>query len=318
MEKTSLTSRKSLGLAVLGVIFVALAVLPLLTEAYIVVLLSDILKYITLTVAWVMFAGPTGYISLASAAFYGVGLYTAAILNGEIPFPLVIILAGIFCFIVALGVGALTLRLKGVYFTIFTFGLVQLLYYAVAEAERIATGKRGRFVSTEAVDTVYWAMLIVTVLTLVAAMLLRRSRHGLALQSIGEYEEAAEHSGVNVVRTKMLVFAVSSVFMGMAGAIIATRRAYIDPGIAFDLNVSFLPVLMAILGGTTNLIGPVIGAAFFAYLGEFLLTRLPNLYMLAFGAVMVLAILFFPQGIWGLLVQVWRRVRGDRRAPTGA
>jgi branched-chain amino acid transport system permease protein len=312
MEKTSLISRKNLGLAVLAVIFVVLAILPLLTEAYIVVLLSDILKFITLTVAWVMFAGPTGYISLASAAFYGVGLYTAAILNGEIPFPLVIILAGIFCFIVALGVGALTLRLKGVYFTIFTFGLVQLLYYAVAEAERIATGKRGRFVATEAVDTVYWAMLIVTVLALAAAMLLRRSRHGLALQSIGEYEEAAEHSGVNVVRTKMLVFAVSSVFMGMAGAIIATRRAYIDPGIAFDLNVSFLPVLMAILGGTANLIGPVIGATFFAYLGEFLLTRLPNLYMLVFGAVMVLAILFFPQGIWGLLVQVWRRIREGR------
>lgn len=312
MEKTSLISRKNLGLAVLAVIFVVLAILPLLTEAYIVVLLSDILKFITLTVAWVMFAGPTGYISLASAAFYGVGLYTAAILNGEIPFPLVIILAGIFCFIVALGVGALTLRLKGVYFTIFTFGLVQLLYYAVAEAERIATGKRGRFVATEAVDTVYWAMLVVTVLALAAAMLLRRSRHGLALQSIGEYEEAAEHSGVNVVRTKMLVFAVSSVFMGMAGAIIATRRAYIDPGIAFDLNVSFLPVLMAILGGTANLIGPVIGATFFAYLGEFLLTRLPNLYMLVFGAVMVLAILFFPQGIWGLLVQVWRRIREGR------
>ena len=189
---------------------------------------------------------------------------------------------------------------------------MQLLYYAVAEAERIATGKRGRFVATEAVDTVYWAMLIVTVLALAAAMLLRRSRHGLALQSIGEYEEAAEHSGVNVVRTKMLVFAVSSVFMGMAGAIIATRRAYIDPGIAFDLNVSFLPVLMAILGGTANLIGPVIGATFFAYLGEFLLTRLPNLYMLVFGAVMVLAILFFPQGIWGLLVQVWRRIREGR------
>ncbi len=317
MDGRLLIQRRSIGLVVLAVIFVVLAVLPLMTERYIIVLFSDILKFIVLTAAWVMFAGPTGYISLASAAFYGVGLYTSAILSGEIPFPLVIILAGVFCFVVALGVGALTLRLKGVYFTIFTFGLVQLLFYAVAEAERIATGKRGRFVSTESITTVYWAILVVAALVLIVALLLRRSRHGLALQSIGAYEEAAAHSGVNIMWTKILVFALSSVFMGMAGAIIATRRAYIDPGIAFDLNVSFLPVLMAVLGGMTNLIGPVIGAVVFAYLGEFLLTRLPDLYMLAFGAVMVLAILFFPQGIWGLLVQVWRRIKKGR-APQGA
>ncbi len=315
MKRTSPLSSRNISLALLGIVFVLLAILPQLTEAYIVVLLSDILKFIVLTVAWVIFAGPTGYISLASAAFYGVGLYTAAILNADMPFPLVVILAGVFCFIVALGVGALTLRLKGVYFTIFTFGLVQLLYYAVAEVERIATGKRGRFVSTENTETVYYAMFILTVLVLVTAVLIRRSRHGLALRSIGEYEQAAEHSGVNVIWTKVLVFAGSSVFMGMAGAIVATRRAYIDPGIAFDLNVTFMPVLMAILGGMTNLIGPVIGAAVFAYLGEFLLTRLPDLYMLVFGAVMVLAILFFPQGLWGLLAQGWSKLRGGRRAP---
>ncbi len=82
-----------------------------------------------------------------------------------------------------------------------------------------------------------------------SAFLIRRSRYGLALQSIGEYEEAAAHSGINVVRTKVITFAVSAVFMGMAGAIIATRRTYIDPGIAFNLNHSFLPVLMAMFGG---------------------------------------------------------------------
>jgi len=72
-------------------------------------------------------------------------------------------------------------------------------------------------------------------------MYIRRSRYGLALQSIGEYEEAAAHSGINIVRTKVLIFATSAVFMGMAGAIMATRRSYIDPGIAFDMQTSFLP-----------------------------------------------------------------------------
>lgn len=317
MKTNSLISSKNAGLVLLGIVFIFLAVLPQLTHAYIIVLFSDIMKFVVLTVAWVLFAGPTRYISLASAAFYGVGLYTAAILNASLPFPLVVILAGVFCFVVALGVGALTLRLKGVYFTIFTFGLVQLLFYAVAEIERIATGKRGRFVATEGTETVYYAMFILVVVTLLAAVLIRRSRHGLALSSIGQYEEAASHSGVNVVRTKVLIFAVSSIFMGMAGAIVATRRAYIDPGIAFDLNVSFMPVLMAILGGTRHLVGPVIGAIIFAYLGEFLLTRLPDLYMLVFGAVMVIAILFLPRGVVGLAQQLWRKYRGGARAPAG-
>ncbi|NLO27652.1 MAG: branched-chain amino acid ABC transporter permease [Actinobacteria bacterium] len=317
MKTNSLISSKNAGLVLLGVIFIVLALLPQFTHAYVIVLFSDIMKFVVLTVAWVLFAGPTRYISLASAAFYGVGLYTSAILNASLPFPLVVILAGVFCFIVALGVGALTLRLKGVYFTIFTFGLVQLLFYAVAEIERIATGKRGRFVATEGTETVYYAMFILVVVTLLVAVLIRRSRHGLALSSIGQYEEAASHSGVNVVRTKVLIFAVSSIFMGMAGAIVATRRAYIDPGIAFDLNVSFMPVLMAILGGTRHLVGPVIGAIIFAYLGEFLLTRLPDLYMLVFGAVMVIAILFLPRGLVGLAQQLWRKYRGGARAPAG-
>ena len=147
------------------------------------------------------------------------------------------------------------------------------------------------------------------------AVPVRRSRYGLALQSIGEYEEAAAHSGINVVRTKVLIFAVSAIFMGMAGAIIATRRTYIDPGIAFNLNTSFLPVLMAMFGGMGNLVGPVIGAVVFTVLGELLLTRFPDLYMLIFGVVLIMAIVFMPNGILGLAQQAWRRMRGGRRAP---
>ncbi len=115
--------------------------------------------------------------------------------------------------------------------------------------------------------------------------------------------------------TKVLVFAASAIFMGMAGAIIATQRAYIDPGIAFSLNSSFLPVLMALFGGMGNLVGPVIGAAVFTYIGELLLTRFPDLYMLIFGAVLILAIVFMPNGIVGVAQQAWGKLKGGRRAP---
>lgn len=315
MNTTAFTKNRIVSLAVLLVAFVVLALLPTITQGYWVTLMTDILRYAILTVAWVIFSGPTGYMSLATAAFYGLGFYVAAIFNGPLPFAVVILLAGAVAFVAALGIGALTLRLRGVYFAMFTFAVVLLVGNVVAEVERLVTGTRGRFVETETAEVAYYAMFAVVVLTLLAAVLIRRSRYGLALRSIGEYEEAAAHSGINVVRTKVLIFAASSLFMGMAGAIIATRRTYIDPGIAFNMNTSFLPVLMAMVGGMGNLVGPVIGAAVFTYIGELLLTRFPDLYMLIFGVVLILAIVFMPNGILGLAQQAWRRVRGGRRAP---
>jgi branched-chain amino acid transport system permease protein len=315
MKASRLTKRDYISLGLLLVVFLVLVLLPQITTGYLLTLLTDIIRFIILTVAWVIFSGPTGYMSLAVAAFYGMGFYTAAYLSGSVPFPALIILAGAFSFVVALGVGALTLRLRGVYFAIFTFGLVELIRNVILEVERVLSGTRGRFVVTESTEIVYYAIFIVMILTLLMAILIRRSRYGLALQSIGEYEEAAAHSGINVIRMKVFIFAVSAIFMGMAGAIIATRRTYVDPGIAFDLNNSFLPVLMALFGGMGHLVGPVIGAAIFTYLGEFLLTRFPDLYMLIFGAVLILAILFLPNGVLGLIQQIWRKIRGGAHAP---
>lgn len=315
MKTTHFTTKKGVTLALLVVVFLFLALLPRLTAGYALTLLIDILKFAILTVAWVIFSGPTGYMSLASAAFYGLGFYVAAVFSGTIAFPVVIVLAGVIAFVVALAVGALTLRLRGVYFAIFTFGLVLLVQNVVLEVERVVTKTRGRFVEQVSTEGVYYAIFIVMVLTIVAAVVIRRSRYGLALQSIGDYEEAAAHTGVNVVWTKVLTFAVSAIFMGMAGAIIATRRTYIDPYIAFNLNNSFLPVLMAMFGGMASFIGPVVGAALFTYIGELLLTRFPDLYMLIFGVVLILAILFMPNGVLGLVQEVWRKIRGGRRAP---
>jgi branched-chain amino acid transport system permease protein len=315
MKTNQLTPSRWIGMGIVLVILAFFALVPTITQGYWLTLLTDIMKFVVLTVAWMMFSGPTGYMSLATGAFYGLGFYIAAVGSGQIPFIAVIIIAGIVGFVLAVLIGALTLRLRAAYFCIFTFAMVLLFSTLVAEIERLVTHKRGRAVIMESVPTCYYAILIVAVAAMATAWLIKRSRHGLALQSIGEYEEAAAHSGINVVRTKVLTFAIGAVYMGMAGAIIATRRAYIDPGIAFNMNNTFLPVLMAMFGGMGTLVGPVIGAAVFTYLGEFLLTRIPDLYMLIFGVVLILAILFMPNGIIGLAQTVWRKIRGGRRAP---
>jgi branched-chain amino acid transport system permease protein len=316
MNSVKVISKKSFLPGLLFVILILLATLPLYGSSYNVVLLTGILMYIIITVSWTIFSGTTGYISLAPAAFFGVGIYTMAILGHILPMLAVVVIGGLISFILALLVGALTLRLRGIYFAIFTFGLVVLIKELLLFWEIVVTRTRGRFVVLESNNTIYYVILSIFVVSLITAYLIRNSKFGLALQSIGENEEAAAHLGVNVTWVKVITFAISAIFMGAAGAIMATKWTYIDPYVAFNPLFSFLPVLMAIFGGMGQLYGPVIGAAIFAYLEELLLTRFPYYYMLVFGIILVVVILYLPQGLVGVVQKLRRRISGEERAHT--
>jgi len=316
MNITRVDFKKMWGPGLLLIILVLLATLSLHASTYTVILLTSILMYVVMTVSWVIFSAPTGYISLAPAAFFGVGIYTSAILGNKLPLPIVIFVGGLASFCLALLVGALTLRLKGIYFAMFTFGLVELIKHLLLWYEIKFTGTRGRFVIVVDNNTIYHVMLIILVALLLIAYLIRRSRFGLALQSIGENEDAAAHTGINVNALKTIAFAISAVFVGAAGAIMATRWTYIDPYIAFNPLFSFMPVLMAIFGGMRRFYGPILGAAIFAYLEEILITRFPYYYMLIFGTILVVTILYLPDGLIGLIQKVQRRISGGQHANT--
>lgn len=291
-------------------VLVLLAALPLYASTYSVILLTDILMFVILALSWALFSAPTGYISLAPAAFFGVGIYTSAILGKQLPFSLVVSLGGLISFCLALLVGALTLRLRGIYFAMFTFGLVELIKHFWLWYEIRFTGTRGRFVVVVPHNTIYLTMFAVFALLLLTTYLIRRSRVGLALRSIGECEEAAAHIGINVNALKTLIFAVSAIFMGAAGSIIATRWTYVDPYIAFNPLYSFMAVLMALFGGLGHPYGPILGAVIFAYLEELLITRFPYYYMLIFGIVLIITVLFLPEGLIGLMGKIRSRVGG--------
>jgi branched-chain amino acid transport system permease protein len=281
--------------------FLVLATIPLYVNPYLVILLTTVLMYIALTLSWTIFSGPTRYISLASAAFFGVGVYTTAVLGQALPLPVVIAFAGLVSFILALFMGFLTLRLRGMYFIIFTFGVSELMRHFLLWWETNMKGTVGRFVVSEDYPIVYYVMLTIFAVALLTAFLIRRSKFGLALRSIGEYEEAALHIGINVTFLKTITFAVSAFFMGTAGATMATRWTYIDPSIAFNPLFSFMPVLMAIFGGIGRLYGPILGATIFALIEEVLITRFPYYYMLFFGIILIVVILFLPYGLVGLI-----------------
>lgn len=309
MDISGIYKRLRIPGIVILILLALLVALPFYGTDYIVILLTSILMYVIITVSWTIFSGPTGHISLASAAFFGIGVYTMALLGKMLPLGLVIIIGALISFILALCIGLVTLRLRGMYFIIFTFGISELIKNFLLWYETNITNTVGRWVIRVDYDQVYYIMLAVFVALMLTTYFIRNSRWGLALQSIGQSQEAAAHRGINVTWVKVITFAVSALFMGAAGAVMATRWVYIDPRISFNPNLSFLPVLMAIFGGMGQIYGPIIGAAIFAYLEEFLISEFPYHYMLIFGAVLVSVILYLPNGLVGLVQKLWRRRR---------
>jgi branched-chain amino acid transport system permease protein len=154
-------------------------------------------------------------------------------------------------------------------------------------------------------EIIYALILAIFSITLLLIFFLRYSSVGMALQGIGENDEAAEHIGINVTRIKILTFSCSAIFMGATGAVMASRWRYIDPSIAFDPLLSFLPVLMAIFGGTSRLEGPILGAVIFTLLREFLITKYPHHFMLLMGLTLIIVILFLPGGLIALAMRGW-------------
>ena len=301
-----------------------LAFAPRLIPSYTLITLITVLMYVTLTLSWTMFSGPTNYISLATAALFGVGVYTSAVLRGVLPLTVIVIICGLACFVLAFLIGLLTLRLKGIYFILFTFGITALIRNVIQWWETHVTLTVGRHVPGASNETVYGFILAIFSVTLVLSFLLRHSSFGMALQGLGENEDAAEHIGIDVTLIKVLTFACSAIFMGATGAVMATRWRYIDPTIAFNPLLSFLPVLMAIFGGTSRLGGPILGAVIFTVLQEFLITEYPYVYMLLMGLTLIAVILYLPGGLvilaerwlfrariqWMRIKMLWRRLRG--------
>ena len=314
MDITKFTSKKFLVPGLIILILIFLATFPLYGGGYYMRVLSTILMYVTLAVSWAMFSGPTGYMSLAPAAFLGVGIYLSSVFFSTsevlLPLPAVIFIGALASFILALIVGIITLRLRGIYFAIFTFGLVVLLSELIMWIEINLNEVSGRFPYLMDIEPIFYITLAICVATLLTTYFIRRSRLGLALQSIGGNEEAAAHMGVNTTRVKIITFAISAAFMGAVGAITAPRLIYVSPHIAFDVGYSFLPVLMAVFGGMRQFYGPIIGALVLAFAEVRLRPLYPYYYMLSFGIILIIIIFFLPAGLVGLIQKLQDRLGG--------
>jgi len=305
------THRKLLAGGSLLLILIFLATFPLYGNPYYIRLLTTILMYAVLAMSWAMFSGATGYMSLATAAFYGVGIMTRAFLEGTLPFPVIIVIGGLLASALAFLIGLVTLRLRGIYFAIFTFGFVMFIGQTAHYIDANILGNAwGHQIPLMAPGPLLYVMLGLVVVTLLTIYFIRRSRYGLALLSIGGNEEAAEHMGINTTMAKVILFTISAVFMGAAGVIMASAMIHVEAQGAFNVFNSFMPILMAIFGGMGQFYGPVIGAAVFGYLDRMLRVELGQYFMLIFGIILVVVIMFLPNGITGLVTTLRDKLGG--------
>lgn len=269
---------------------------------YYLSLLISVLMYSVLASAWALFSGPTRYVSLATVAFFGVGAYTTAVFGESLPWAAVLLIALGVGVAMALVVGLATLRLSGVYFVIFSFGLAELTKQLVTWYEVNITKDLGRYVFVDiTAQDIYWQLLVLLALVLGLRAWIARTRLGLALRVIGEDETVAVHVGINTTRVKVLLFTLSAAFMTVAGAIMAPRWTYLDPTIAFAPAISFQTLIMALLGGAGTLFGPLLGAVPLVLLFEFLSANFPNHFAILVGLVFMVIVYAVPNGISGWL-----------------
>lgn len=275
----------------------ALALLPFVLSSYYISLLIVLWANITLATAWSIFSGATRYISLATSAFMGVGMYTMAVLHTFIPVWLALMAAALVGLLIALIVGLSTLRLRGVYFVIFTFGLTELIHQIVIwwEVNLNRTLSRYIFVDLSNV-TVYELLLALAGATIIGSWYISRARLGYGLRAIGEDETVARHIGINTTRVKVFVFATSAAIMSLVGAVLSLRYPYVDPNIAFNNVWSFQVLIAALLGGP-GVWGPALGAIPLVLLSEVLAGTFPHHFSIALGVCFVLIVFFLPGGV---------------------
>ncbi len=282
----------------LGLLALAAALLPAVASEFALSLAMACAMYVALASSWSLFCGSTRYLSLATSAFFGIGAYASAVLLDSLPWPLVIGLGAALAAAVALVMGAAVLHLRGTYFAVLTFGMTELIRHAVTYFEKQVTGTVGRVLTVVPEErTVYYTVLSLAIAAVASAIVVRRSRFGLALSGIGADEQRAQTLGVNTRVTKTLGFALTAAFAGAVGAAMAVRWTYIDPVTVFNPFIGFQTVLIALIGGAATLWGPVAAAVVFSVLAETLRLQLPQAYMMALGLLLILSVMLVPDGV---------------------
>jgi len=274
-----------------------------------------ILQYIVIATAWNILGGYAGYVNFGTPAFFAMGAYTAVFLIRSVhaPLPVLILAGGLVSALLGLGIGYLTLRLRGTFFSIATLALAVVLQTAIINWEYVG-GSRGLSVIRPAgppfgnyVVFLFTVMGGLAVASVLVARFIERSRIGRGLAALRDNEEAAECMGVPTLRLKLFATTVSGFLLGVAGAPFPYYVTFVEPNSAFALDYAVNALAMPMIGGTTSWVGPVIGAVLLGTAQQLATVSISsewNLFIV--GVVLVAFVVLAPEGILGLV----RRLRG--------
>ncbi len=289
-----------------------------------------VLQYIVLSTAWNILGGYCGYVNFGTAAFFALGAYsTVAIYKftaGDdatfpisIPIPVLMLIGGVVSGIVGFGMGYLTLRLRGAFFSIATLALAVVLETLVVNWDYVG-GSRGAYViRPEEIDPIgnyirylFLVMLLLAVAAIVIARLIEHSRLGYGFATIRDDELAAEASGVPTLQLKLIATTISGALMGMAGAPFPYYISYLQPDSTFGLDYAVNSIAMPLIGGTTSWVGPLIGAILLGSLQQIATVTISSaVNLLIVGLLLVGFVVVAPTGIIGLIHHYWQRKPED-------
>ncbi|HET7019405.1 MAG TPA: branched-chain amino acid ABC transporter permease [Xanthobacteraceae bacterium] len=275
-----------------------------------------VLQFVVLATAWNILGGYTGYVNFGSAAFFALGAYSTVFLHKlyPLPIPLLIVIGGGVSGIVGLGMGYLTLRLRGAFFAIATLALAVVLQTLIVNWDYVG-GSRGAYIIRPNeialigpyIQYLFLLMLALAVIALTIARGIERSQLGYGFATIRDDELAAEASGVPTLRLKLIATTLSGALMGMAGAPFPYYIGYLQPSSAFGLEYAVNSIAMPMIGGTTSWVGPLIGAILLGSLQQIATVTISSaVNLLIVGLLLVAFVIIAPNGIVGL-VQGWIR-----------
>jgi branched-chain amino acid transport system permease protein len=313
--RVAFASRSSrIGMALCAAGLVALAAAPFWGGRDDLALLSEMYAYVALASLWNLLAGYAGLVSVGQQAYVGLGayvLFALAILAGISPLW-AIPMAGAAAAAIAVPVAGLVFRLRGHYFAIGAWIVAEVFRLTASQISALGGGSGTSLPAAVIVALApsrqlrdfieYWIALLLVVAVLAFIVLLLRSRYGLALKAIRDSELAATCNGIDVRRTKVLVYIATAFGTGMIGALIFLQKLRISPDAAFSVNdwTAFV-IFITVIGGIGRIEGPIVGTIVFFFLRQ-TLADLGTVYLMMLGLVAILVMLAAPKGIWGLVV----------------
>lgn len=293
---------------ILAAASVLLALLAFAGDNYLLRLATIMCMYATLAQSWNFIGGFAGYPSFATAAFFGLGAYASGVLqNHGVPMIAGWGLGGLVALMFAGFIGGAILHLRGHYFAIASLIIAEMLREIVNTTPDLTGGGMGlnlpilRVSVTAQAQIFFFAMLALAVVTTATAILVQQSKLGFGLRCIQQNEDAANILGVNTYGYKTAAFALSAVYAGMAGAIYASWVNYIEPPDVFDILLAVKPLVMVLLGGLGTIFGPAIGAIVLLTFEEVVWRNFLTVHAAALGVIIILLILFLPNGVLSLL-----------------